>query len=222
MGPCISIPARTQRVRSKTPTHQEGTHSVDKLYKTHFLSQVKARMALERPEFQLRKVPRDHKDRWLFSSSLLYVHKLPSDRFVWLDWMPGDGVERDFFVHLGWSYSADQLPVNQPGDKRIHFIREPSAELASGTLNIQAVEGRNAIAGFQIPTPWDELYNLSPRAPEIQRQTIMHKAHAAYLALSDIDRIEATRSALNEAFACLASVLPRFKSVLNDLHRIDT
>lgn len=187
---------------------------MDKLYKGHFLSQVKARMALDRPEFQLRKVPKDHRDRWLFSSSLLYLRTLSSNRCLWLEWTPGEGVEREFFAHLGWSFHVEQLPVNQPGDKRIQFVREPTAELASGTLNIQAVEGRNAIAGFKISTPWDELYSLSPRAPEIERQTVMQKAHTAYLALSEVDRMEATRSALNEAFASLATVLPQFEAAL--------
>ena len=208
-------------MRNRAASKINTTRFMDKLYKTHFLSQLKTRMSLDRPEFQLRKVPRDHAHRWLFTNSMLYVQSLPSGRCVWLDWTPGDGVEREFFVHLGWTFTSDSLPVNQPGDKRIHFIREPSAELACGTINIQAVEGRNAIAGFKITTPWDELYALSPRTPEAERKIVMDRAYSKYLALSEADRIDATRLALNEAFTCLSSVLPRFESALERLPCID-
>ncbi len=194
---------------------------MDKLYKPHFLSQLKARMLVERPEFQLRKVPKEHVHRWLFSSSSLYVHPLPSNCHVWLEWTPGEGVEREFFAFLGWSFDAERLPVNQPGDNRILIVREPSAGLASGMLNVQAVEGRNAIAGFKIPTPWDELYMLSPCASDAERKALMDKAYLAYRALSEVDRIEATRTALNEAFASLATVLPRFIATLESLPPID-
>ncbi len=194
---------------------------MDKLYKSHFLSQLKARMPLERPEFQLRKVPKDHAHRWLFSSSLLYVQALPSGRCVWLDWAPGEGVEREFFAFLGWSCKVDQLPVNQPGDHRVHFIREPTAGFASGILNLQAVEGRNAIGGFTIATPWDELYALSPRAPDVVRKAVMAKAYAAHLALPEVERIDAVRSALDGAFSSLGKVLPGFVLALENIPGLD-
>jgi hypothetical protein len=99
------------------------------------------------------------------------------------------------------------------------FILEPSAGFATGTLNIQAVEGRNAIAGFTIATPWDELYALGPCASDADRTAVMYKAYAAHLALSEVDRMDATHSALDEAFSWLATVLASVMSALENLPR---
>jgi hypothetical protein len=190
---------------------------MDKLYKAHFLSQLKARMPLERPEFAPRKLPTDATLRRRFAGSLLYLQALASGRCVWLEWFPGDGVERVFHACLGWSLHPEALPVNTPGDTRIHFLREPGAGLACGTLDVQAVEGRQVVCGFTIATPWDPLYALSPRTPEHEQKRVRDKAHADYLAVTEAERIEAVRHAMNEAFASIASVLPRFTSSLEAL-----
>jgi len=190
---------------------------MDKLYKVQFLSQLKARMPLDRPEFSLQKVPKDHPLRSRFAGSLLYLRQLPSRHCVWLEWFPGDGVEREFYAFLGWSFDPAVLPANEPGDMRIHSIHEPSAGFAAGALNVQAVERRQAIAGFRIATPWDQLYTLSPRASEADQKSVMNKAYAEYRAVTEAQRVDAVRNAMNEAFASVASVLPRFTLALKRL-----
>lgn len=190
---------------------------MDKLYKPHFLSQLKARMPLERPDFIAQKIPKDHPLRSQFSGSLLYLRQLPSQHCVWLVWFPAEGVEREFFTQIGWSLAPDILPMNQPGDPRMRSFREPTARLDTGVLNIQAVEGRQAISGFKIATPWDQLYALGPRTPDAERKRVMNKAYAEYLAVTEAQRIDAVRIALNEAFSCVANVLPRFAAALEQL-----
>lgn len=190
---------------------------MDKLYKPYFLSQLKARMQFDRPEFVLQKVNKDHPSRARFTGSLLYLQQLPGGPCVWLEWFPGEGVEREFYVYIGWSFNPVVLPINQAGDARVHSAREPIAGVPAGALNVQQVEGRQAIAGFRIATPWDQLYALGPRASEAEHKRVMNKAYAEYLALTEAERVEAVRVAMNEAFAAVASVLPRFTIALQSL-----
>lgn len=191
---------------------------MDKLYKPHFLSQLKARMPVDLPDFVPHKLPpAGHPSRSRFAGSKLYLKQLPSARCVWLEWFPGEGVEREFFALLGWSLSAQVLPTNQPGDMRIYDIRGPVPDMACGALNVQQVEGRQAVAGFAIATPWDQLYQRSPRVTEDERKRVMNKAYVEYLAVTDAERIDAARVALNEAFACIQSVLPGFTGTLENL-----
>jgi hypothetical protein len=190
---------------------------MDKLYKSHFLSELKARMSAERGEFKIRKVAKDDPLRWQFSSSSLYIHQLPSGRCVWLDWIPGEGVEREFFVYLGWSFDPSVLPHNRPGDIRVHSLKGPTYGFAAGHINVQAVEGRQAILGFKIATPWDQLYRLRISASEDERKQVMNKAYAEHLALPDSQRVEAVHNALNEAFDTVNSVLPRFTLALESI-----
>lgn len=192
---------------------------MDKLYKPHFLSQLKARMPVELPGFAAHKPPpAGHPLRSRFSGSMLYRQPLPaSPRCVWLDWFPGSGVEREFFAYVGWTPSPDLWPVNQPGDLRIHDLTGPTANPACGTLNVQRLEGRQAIGAFSIATPWDQVYRLSPRATDEERTRMMHKAHAEYLAVTDAQRIEAVRQAMNAAFTALHATLPAFIAQLERL-----
>jgi len=191
---------------------------MDKLYKPHYLSQLKARMAQELPVFKAHKVPPvGHPSRSRFVGSHLYVKQLPSKRCIWLEWFPCEGVDREFFAFLGWSLDIEVLPVNQPGDVRIYEWKGPVPVVPCGTINVQQIEGRQAITGFNIPTPWDQLYKLSPRASEAERKMAMDKAHAEYLAVTEAQRIEAVRQAMNEAFTVIHTILPEFEV---DLHRI--
>lgn len=191
---------------------------MDKLYKPHFLSQLKARMPAELPEFVVHKTPPvGHPLRARFAGSKLYRKDLASTRCVWLEWFPGEGVERQLFAMLGWSFSADVLPTNEPGDMRIYEIHGPVQGMPCGALNVQQVEGRQVVEGFRIATPWDQLYELNSRVTEIERKRVMNKAYAEYLAVTDAQRIEAVRRAMNEAFACVQGVLPRFS---NELERL--
>lgn len=190
---------------------------MDKLYKPHFLSQLKARMPIELPEFGLHRVPKDHPRRTDFTASVLYLRQLPSQHCVWLDWFPGEGVEREFYAYLGWSLAPEVLPHNTPGDQRIHFLHEPSADVPTGALNVQQVKRRQAIAGFTIATPWDTFYQLSPRAPDEERKMVMDKAYGQYLAVTDVERAHAVRAAMDEAFRSITSVLPRFCDALSNI-----
>lgn len=191
---------------------------MDKLYKPHFLSQLKARMPVDLPDFAPHKLPpAGHPLRSRFAGSKLYLKQLPSARCVWLEWFPGEGVEREFFALLGWSLSAQVLPTNQPGDMRIYAIHGAVPGIECGALNVQQIEGRQAVAGFRIATPWDQLYQLSPRVADKERKRVMDKAYAEYLAVTDAQRIDAVRVALNEAFACIQGVLPGFTGALEAL-----
>lgn len=194
-----------------------NTLPMDKRYKAHFLSQLKARMPFELPGFALRKVAKDHPLRSQFAASLLYVQRISSQHYTWLDWFPGEGVEREFFAYLGWSFDPDVLPSNQPGDVRIHSIHEPAPGFTAGSLNVQAVEGRQAIAGFRIATPWDQLYALGARTAESEQKRVMNKAYAEYLAVTEAERMAAVRTALDDAFSSIAAVLPRFNAALATL-----
>jgi hypothetical protein len=188
---------------------------MDKLYKAHFLSQLKARMPTALPDFEPHKTPpAGHPLRGRFAGSKLYVKRNSPTRCLWLEWFPADGVEREFFAFLGWSPAADVLPTNAPGDHRVYGLRGPVADMPFGAINVQQAEGRQAIRGFVIATPWDQLYELSPRVPDAERKRVMHKAHAEYLALTDAERIEAVRGAMDEAFKCIHGVLPLFASQL--------
>lgn len=191
---------------------------MDKLYKPHFLSQLKARMHTELQGFVQHKTPpAGHPLRSRFSSSKLYLKRLPSGRCVWLEWLPGDGVEREFCALLGWSESVDILPTNKSGDMRVYDLRGPIADLRCGIINVQQIEGRQAIGGFTIATPWDQLYTLSPRASEAERKRVMNKAYAEHLAVTEVERVEAVRRAMNVAFKSILGVLPGFESQLERL-----
>ena len=190
---------------------------MDKHYKHLFLSQLKARMPVELPDFVLYKVPKDNLHCDVFTGSTLYLKQTVLKRCVWLNWGPGEGVERYFFVHLGWSFSLAQLPVNLSGDFRIYSIKAPSADFSSGLINIQQLEGRQAIVGFQIATPWDQLYRLSPTAPAAEQKRVMNSAYAESLALTETERSEVVQAALDEAFASLHAVLPSFVTSLDQL-----
>lgn len=191
---------------------------MDSLYKAHVLSQLRLRMQAELSEFVSHKIPPvGHPLRYRFSSSKLYRKTLPSTRYVWLEWMLGEGVEREFTALLGWSHSGDVLPTNQSGDMRIHEMRGPVHTLSCGVLNVQQIEGRQAIGGFTIATPWDQLYALQPNTAEAERKRVMKKAYIEYLAVTDTERVVAVRSALDEAFSSILRVLPGFELQLERL-----
>ena len=191
---------------------------MDKLYKPHLMSQLKLRMQTELSEFVPHKTPPvGHPLRDRFSSSKLYRKTLLSSRCVWLEWMPGEGVEREFTALMGWSPSADVLPTNEPGDRRVFDLRGPVQALSCGVLNVQQIEGRQAIGGFTIATPWDQLYALKPNAAEAERKRVMNQAHVEYLAVTDAQREEAVRCALDEAFTAILRVLPGFELELERL-----
>lgn len=174
-------------------------------------------MLAELSDFAPHKVPLvGHPLRSRFSTSKLYLRRLASLHCAWLEWLPCEGVDREFFVYLGWSLSPEVLPDNLPGDMSIYSLRGP-ANSVRGTLNVQQIEGRQVIEGFRIATPWDQLYELSPRVSDAERKKVMGEAYAQYLAVTDAERIEAVRRAMDEAFKAIHSVLPDFVSRLERL-----
>jgi hypothetical protein len=83
---------------------------MDKLYKPIFVAQLKSRMAEDLPAFAPYKIPKDKPLRKWFTSSSLYRKVLLSGKCLWIDWSPSEGIERAFFVLLGWSQSSEVLP----------------------------------------------------------------------------------------------------------------
>jgi hypothetical protein len=118
---------------------------------------------------------------------------------------------------LGWSFSLNQLPVNPSGDLRKYSIKTPTSDFKSGLIDVQQIEGRQAILGFQIVTPWDQLYTLPPAAPTAEQKWVINKAYAEALALTETERAKAVQVTIDEAFASLHNVLPGFISALEQL-----
>jgi hypothetical protein len=81
--------------------------------------------------------------------------------------------------------------------------KAPSADFKSGLINVQQFEGLQAVAGFQIATPWDQLYTLSPSAPASEQKWVMNKAYTESLALSESERGTAVKVVMYGAFACI-------------------
>jgi hypothetical protein len=192
---------------------------MDKNYKPHFLKHLKAEMAARLPEFVEHKVPTGHPQREIFSGSKLYRAQLQHGGCAWISWRPGDGVEREFFVHLGWSFAPDMLPAVKEHDRRLFELRGPSADFAAASLNIQQIEGRRGVGAFVIPTPWDQVLTVKVAAPKREQDAILNKAHAEEQALTDEQRSVAVKSVLEEAFGVIENVLPTFLSQLGALPR---
>ncbi len=191
---------------------------MDKLYKLIYLAQLKSRMAEQLPDFKVTKIRKEHPLRKWFTSSALYCKELPSKQCLWVDWTPGEGVERAFFVLLGWSQSPEDLPYfSGPKDIRYYSLKGPSPGFEVACVNIQQIEGRAAVADFRIPTPWDQVLELGPVPPEAELKAAMAKAYAEYLAVTPDERENAVRSAIDEAMDVLQSVLPETTQKLKAL-----
>jgi hypothetical protein len=191
---------------------------MDKLYKPIFLAQLKSRMAEQRPDFAPYRVPKLNPLRKWFTSSSLYRKVLQSGKCLWIDWSPSDGVERAFFVLLGWSRSPEELPYFS-GPKDIHYysLAGPGPGFETASVNIQMLEGCNAIADFRIPTPWDQVLALGPVPTEAELKASMAKAFAEYQAVTPGEREAAVLVAMNEAMAVLRMVLPDATRKLEEL-----
>jgi hypothetical protein len=191
---------------------------MDKLYKPIFLAQLKSRMAAQLPDFAPYKIPKLDPLRKWFTSSSLYRKVQPSGKCLWIDWSPSEGVERAFFVLLGWSQSSEELPYFS-GPKDIHYysLSGPSPGFETASVNIQKLEGRNAIADFRIPTPWDQVLDLGPVPPEAKLKAAMAKAFAEYHAVTPGEREAAVLVAMNEAMAVLKMVLPDANRKLEEM-----
>jgi len=191
---------------------------MDKHYKPLYLAELKARMAAQLPDFEPIKVPKAHPLRKWFTSSVLYRYELLSRKCLWIDWLPGEGVERSFFVLLGWSPSADALPYfSGPKDIQYYSLTGPEHGFETASVNIQQIEGRAAIGDFRIATPWDQVLALGPLPPEAELKAAMAKAYVEYLAVTPQERASAVSLALDEAMSVLMSVLPATRRRLDEL-----
>lgn len=187
---------------------------MDKAYKALFLKAVKRRMAERLPEFEAFKLPEAAPGRETFTGSTLYRRRGMPGRGAWLEWMPGPGAERYFNVMLGWSADAASLPFSPGRDERVYEARGPLLDLPGGRLDLEQIEGKSAIGGITIPSPWDQLLQVKASAPRAEQQAAQQKAFAEAQALSDADRAAAVEAILDEVFARLEAQLPAFVAAL--------
>jgi len=183
---------------------------MDRFYKPQFLQVVKEGMADLLPGFTPVRVVRGQLGADVFSGGLLYCAVAQPEHAVWLCWQPDSGVERRFFVRIGWSPSRDVLPVHGQHDRRIYELRRPTRDFPACSLSLEQVLGRSGMGGFEIPTPWDQVYKLQTNTPSAEQKRIMHAAAAEAAALTPEDRIAAVRGIVDEVFSHLLSVMPSF------------
>jgi len=189
---------------------------MDKDYKSLFVAEVKARMKRRLPRFSSVSVPAGHVDRPRFSGSLLFRSELRTDACVWLEWEPGGGVERCFFVRLGWSRSADQLPCLRDHDGRIYALRGPDPMFEAATLDLEQIEGKSAVGGITIPSPWDQLLSVKAAAPKKEHDAAIRKAQAEASILTQEERADVVALTVLEVLGRIDAVLPAFEAALLD------
>lgn len=187
---------------------------MDKLYKPHFLKAVKRLMAARLPEFEAFKLPEGVPGREIFVGSTLYRRRGMPGRCAWLKWEPGPGVERYFFVMLGWSADAQSLPHHPGRDERLYSARAPIPDLPGACIHLDQLEGKGGIGPITIPSPWDQLLLVKAAAPRAQHQAAQQKAFAESMALTEVDRAAAVEATLDDVFVRLEAQLPAFLSAL--------
>jgi hypothetical protein len=185
---------------------------VDKAYKSIWVAQVKAGMRGHLPSFRSVTVPKEHPDRGIFVGTMLYRNAVRPGLVVWLEWQPGQGVERCFNVRLGWSPSVERLPCLQGHDRRIYLLRGPDPMFEAAALDLEQIEGKSAIGHMPIASPWDQLLAVKATAPKAHMDAVIQKAYGESLALSDEERTAAVSRAVTDAFDRVQAVLPRFLS----------
>jgi hypothetical protein len=183
---------------------------MDKLYKVHFLAQLKSAMAAQFPQFSKHPVPRDHPMREIFSSTIVYRASASKSATVWLCWVPGPGVERYFHVRLGWSPSPERLPQHDSHDSRIYSLSGPSSEFEAAALDLEQIEGKAGIGGITIPSPWDQILTVKAAAPKRLRQEIQMKAYVEAMALSAEERSDAVSHVIANVCKRVRAQLPAF------------
>jgi hypothetical protein len=195
---------------------------MDKAYKSEFIRQVKELMKTRFGEFKPFKLEKDHPDREVFSGGLLYRKEVPGDRFVWINWYPGSGVERSFNVELGWSFGNEGLPTADELESEqviaMHNARAAISGFSGGSLDLEQIESKNAIGGITIPSPWDQLLLVKASAPQAIQRAAQMKAYTEALALSEDDRKVAIASTLADVLDRIAVQLPAFIFSIMVLH----
>lgn len=190
---------------------------MDKHYKSHFLSLLKSGMLAHAKDFAPFKLPKSIEAREIFVGMNLFQREVSDGKVLWLCWAPGEGVERHFNVYLGWSQAKDHLPHSGGHYREFHDLVGPSKDFAAGILDLEKIEGKNAIWGIKIPTPWDQLMSVPVMAPKRVHDAAIQKAYVEAEALTDDQRRLAVQSTLEDVFQRLKKVLPRFEAQLKAL-----
>ncbi|HEY8357347.1 MAG TPA: hypothetical protein VIL30_07765 [Ramlibacter sp.] len=178
---------------------------MDKHYKPHFTELVASGMRMHLPAFDCFKLPRTIQLREIFTGMALYQRELASGKVAWVCWEPGGGVERTFNVYLGWSSAVNHLPHSGGHHTEFLELTGPSGKFAAGLLNLEQIEGKFAIGGIRIPTPWDELLQVPVMAPKRTHDAVVQKAFMEAEALSAEQRRHAVQTTLEGVFGRLLS-----------------
>lgn len=193
---------------------------MDRAYKSILLSCVKEKMRTDFPEFVRVSVPKGAPNADIFSGALLYRTDLElCSRSVWLEWMPGPGSERYFNVYLGWSSGEEDLPHPREGETRPPIMRMPSSDVSGACLDLEAIEGKNAIGGLVIPSPWDQVNQLKPSVSASVQREVMNKAFAEAQALTDDERTAVVWRTVDDVLGRIKRVLPDFIAKVEALKR---
>lgn len=185
---------------------------MDRAYKNLFLRQVKDVTKSRYGDFKPFGLEENSALWDVFTGGLLYRKALPSDRFVWINWFPGPGVERYFHVYLGWSLGGDSMPGTESHHPALLTARAAVPGLAGGCLDLEQIEGKNALGGITIPSPWDQLLLIKVTASKaIQREAQM-KAYMEASALTEENRKNAVAQTLADVFDRIDAQLPAFVS----------
>jgi hypothetical protein len=192
---------------------------MDKLYKPHFLSQLKSAMAARFPQFSKHTVPREHPMWEIFSGTIVYRASVSRSATAWLCWEPGPRAERYFHVRLGWSSSPERLPQHHSHDARLYGLSGPSPEFEAAALDLEQIEGKAGIGGITIPSPWDQILSVKAAASQRLHQEIQRKAHAEAMALSAEERSDAVRRVIDGACTRVQDQLPAFLERLRTIER---
>jgi hypothetical protein len=183
---------------------------MDKLYKSIFLSKLKELMKVHFIEFNSYKIGKDQKNRDNFTGCVLYRKKLIDEKYIWINWVPGEGSARRFEVCLGWSIGHEVLPVPATFSHELLMARTPIAGVCGGCIELDRLEGKNAIGGIEIPSPLDQLLAIKLSDPHAVQRAAQLNATNEDAALTDLDRQIAVNQLLLDVFNRLSNRLPIF------------
>ena len=169
------------------------------------------------PKFGIASIPAGHSDRQIFSGALLYRAELIPNAHAWLVWEPGPGAERYFNVRLGWSLSAERFPCVPEHDPRIYSLRGPDAMFDAASLDLEQIEGKAAIGGITIPSPWDQLLVVKATAPKSELDAAMRKAHTEASVLTKEARADVVALTVIDVFNRIEAALPAFEFSLLEM-----
>jgi hypothetical protein len=190
---------------------------MDKQYKKHLLSLGKKMVGQIFPQFEQIRLSGADADYDRYVGSLLFRRDLERSRSVWLLVEPEVGASRRFFVSLGWVVKEGMTPLGIVGNEALLDAEGPIPGIDGGWIPLEQVEGRNAVSGILVPSPWDRLGVLDLRATNAEERAVMRACDEAAQALSDADRQEAVRKALEEVCTRIQALLPSFTRRVLDL-----